>query len=396
MEGACGILILTLLLLSINGQALSKVLGNMNIDSALDLMTTGLGQFSQGIETIIVKRLAEDKVIIEKNMRDMFESFKKDIVDEQKEFVKKLSSQSTANDEKIIDLLSTIRTDQRLQRHDIMSLREKINDFHAIFNESFSAVQTEQRLLRWEMASSTKELSEKVNEKLSYLNSSFQTGQKQLSKELSSLTTNLSTAVDILLNQKINTLKEAFVGLSDQIQNEQVVMVNLIDSIVRKANQTVSVCTAKIGESLNNIETNLLNVLRDEMENVTLVCEMESAKSKNILENISNTSLHMVEQFSSGEALRILRNVDVINQSLLKLHGFRKYAGFDCFDILEKYSNTRGRNGVYNIAAPSSKPEPVYCDMTTDDGGWTVSFFFRRVSLLYTFIYLHTYSRNGS
>lgn len=172
--------------------------------------------------------------------------------------------------------------------------------------------------------------------------------------------------------------------------------VTLIDSIVRKAHQTVSVCTAKIGESLDNIETNLLNVFRDGMENVTLVCEMESATSKNILEKISNTSLHMVEQFSSGEALRILRNVDVINQSLLKVHGFSKDTGFDCFDILGKYSNTRGRNGVYNIAAPSSKPEPVYCDMTTDYGGWTVSFFFRRVSLLYTFIYLHTYSRNGS
>lgn len=239
-------------------------------------------------------------------------------------------------------------------------------------------------------------MSEKVNEKLSYLNSSFQTGQKQLSNKLSSLKTNLSTTVDILLNQEINTLKEAFVGLSDQLQNEQLVTVNLIDSIVRKANQTVSVCTAKIGESLDNIETNPLNVLRDEMENVTLVCEMESAKSKNILEKISNTSLHMVEQFSSAEALKIFRNVDVNSQSLLKVHGFRKDAGFDCFDILEKYPNTRGRNGVYNITAPSSKPEPVYCDMTTDYRGWTVSFFSHRFSLLYTFIYLHTYSRNGS
>lgn len=89
MEGVCGILILTLLLLSINGQMLHKDLGNVNIDSALDLMTTGLVQFSQGIETIIVKRLEKDKIIIEKNMQDMFESFKKDIVDEQKEFVKK-------------------------------------------------------------------------------------------------------------------------------------------------------------------------------------------------------------------------------------------------------------------------------------------------------------------
>lgn len=89
MEGVCGILILTLLLLSINGQMLHKDLGNVNIDSALDLMTTGLVQFSQGIETLIVKRFEKDKIIIEKNMQDMFESFKKDIVDEQKEFVKK-------------------------------------------------------------------------------------------------------------------------------------------------------------------------------------------------------------------------------------------------------------------------------------------------------------------
>lgn len=139
MEGVCGILILTLLLLSINGQMLHKDLGNVNIDSALDLMTTGLVQFSQGIETIIVKRLEKDKIIIEKNMQDMFESFKKDIVDEQKEFVKKtnLSSQSTPNDEKIIDLLSTIRTDQRLQRQEMVSLSEEINDFHAIYNEIF-------------------------------------------------------------------------------------------------------------------------------------------------------------------------------------------------------------------------------------------------------------------
>lgn len=140
MEGVCGILILTLLLLSINGQMLHKDLGNVNIDSVLDLMTTGLVQFSQGIETIIVKRLEKDKIIIEKNMQDMFESFKKDIVDEQKEFVKKnknLSSQSTPNDEKIIDLLSTIRTDQRLQRQEMVSLSEEINDFHAIYNEIF-------------------------------------------------------------------------------------------------------------------------------------------------------------------------------------------------------------------------------------------------------------------
>lgn len=62
MKSLCGILILTLLHLSMNGQMLNKDLGNVNIDSALDLMTTGLVQFSQGIETIIVKRLKKTKL----------------------------------------------------------------------------------------------------------------------------------------------------------------------------------------------------------------------------------------------------------------------------------------------------------------------------------------------
>ncbi|XP_011431020.4 fibrinogen-like protein 1 [Magallana gigas] len=45
--------------------------------------------------------------------------------------------------------------------------------------------------------------------------------------------------------------------------------------------------------------------------------------------------------------------------------------GSDCANILENYPDTRLRDGVYNIMV-SNKTKAVYCDMTTDNGGWTV------------------------
>lgn len=127
MEKLFGILIRTLLLLSMNKQVLSEEIGNMDKDSALNLMKTGLEQFSQGIEKMMMKRFEEDENMIETKLRDMIEAIKKDIADEQKEFIKNSSSQSTANDEKIIDLLSTIQTEQRLLRQEIVSLRSSFS-----------------------------------------------------------------------------------------------------------------------------------------------------------------------------------------------------------------------------------------------------------------------------
>ena len=43
----------------------------------------------------------------------------------------------------------------------------------------------------------------------------------------------------------------------------------------------------------------------------------------------------------------------------------------DCFDIKNQKPNAP--SGVYNITLWKSKRTiPVYCDMTTDKGGWTV------------------------
>lgn len=421
-----GILIQTLSLLSKNEHVLSEEIGNMYKDSALNLMKTGLEQFSQGIEKMMLKRFDGDNTIIERKLRDMIEAIKKDIVNEQKEFIKNLSSLSSAKDKKIIDVLSTIQTEQRLLRQEIVSIRssfsgnantktsvriettgynasalkanesngqnisdlqhsvytlsteyskeklkrETLTDLLIFYNESFPTMQAEQRLLKQELVYITTNLTETIDEKFSYLVSTIHTGHQNLSQEIVSVTANLSSIDDIQLNQKISSFNKAFDGLSDQLQNEQAAMLSMIDSVVLRVNKTLSVCSRKIGEKIDNVETNVINVIQDELENFALVLGNDSEKSEKAPGNLRNSTLFVVEQFSTGEAINILRNVEKIGQSLLKVHDI---PGFDCAENFEKHPYTRGRNGVYNIRGFSYKPTSVYCDMTTDYGRWTVS-----------------------
>ncbi|XP_062602382.1 ryncolin-4-like [Saccostrea cucullata] len=60
-------------------------------------------------------------------------------------------------------------------------------------------------------------------------------------------------------------------------------------------------------------------------------------------------------------------SIDITSHYVVgKSHGVSK----NCWDMLRKFPRLRGKDGVYRISV-GSEFKSVYCDMSTDGGGWT-------------------------
>uniref|UniRef100_A0A8W8KJ45 Fibrinogen C-terminal domain-containing protein n=2 Tax=Magallana gigas TaxID=29159 RepID=A0A8W8KJ45_MAGGI len=288
-------------------------------------------------------------------------------------------------DEKITDLININLTEQRFLRQEMVSLvtnlskkvDEKIGDLHTIaqtiqpfltqdlvslttnlsgkvdkkITDLINITLIEQRLLRQEMVSLATNLSRKVDEKIGDLDTIAQTIQPLLTQEMVSLITNLSGKVDekitdlfniSLIEQRLlrQEMMSFATNLSGKVDEKFIDFINITLTEQQLLRQEMVSVASKVETLLNNSEINRLK------------------ERENVLDDIRNSSVYVyvTEQISSGEVIQIqLCNIT--------------YS--DCNGILEKNPSLKGKNGVYNIR-DSNKAKTVYCDMTTDNGGWTV------------------------
>ncbi|XP_062604737.1 ficolin-1-like [Saccostrea cucullata] len=76
------------------------------------------------------------------------------------------------------------------------------------------------------------------------------------------------------------------------------------------------------------------------------------------------------ESFAVSVNETINNNRRVLNELNQSLSEALSMSCGSCWEILRKYPSYKGRNGVYRIFV-GSKVKSVYCDMSTDGGGWT-------------------------
>ncbi|XP_065934026.1 angiopoietin-4-like isoform X2 [Magallana gigas] len=367
-----------------------------SVDQALDYMKIGLQEFSEGIEKMVMKKLEGVENIVDEKIKQLLGNGTRNIVEDQSTDQKKTSenllstfqteqrqnieSPTSRVDKKISDLLFTAQIEQRLFRQELISVTASLFGKLEKISDVLSTTQNEQQLLKQEIKSLSTNLSDTVDQKISYLTSTAQTEQQQLRQNFEFLSINLTRTIegkisDVLLTTQTEqsllcrkmeyfttnltgNIKEKIIDVLSTTHTEQQVLNKKIESLLTNFSKNVE---KKVSNKLSSIQTEQ-HILKQEVFSLT-------ANLVGKVDGIRNTSMYVAEQLSSGEAINMLRNVEMIYQFLLKVHN---RTVFDCADILEKYPNTRGKNGVFYVHASSNRSKAVFCDMTTDNGGWTV------------------------
>ncbi|XP_062619216.1 fibrinogen-like protein A [Saccostrea cucullata] len=150
----------------------------------------------------------------------------------------------------------------------------------------------------------------------------------------------------------------------------------------------------KNGLLLSTVTGKVPNMLRDilkreSLERLSMVQRIHhlerkeqgiEAENEIIKKELSRMNETLQQEFRAKNDVYLLAKtletaLGVLNKSSLQWTEISKVPDItgnysDCLDILRKFPSLQGIDGVFEITI-ASKPKFVYCDMTTEGGGWT-------------------------
>ncbi|XP_078336948.1 uncharacterized protein LOC111132439 [Crassostrea virginica] len=426
------IVILSFLLKSVNGQAIFDEETEREerfLNLATRVMNTKLRQLAEVIEGQLTQKLdAIEKMAIEK-MDRVTETLTKDRKEEERQLAKNLSNylekqqslvqvmraQTAAKAEEndniteiTGDIMATVKnietkvvnleglggTVRKLTtdyRDDKFNRERAVNLLRSL-NESLSNIQTEQTLLKLDLVS-VKNLT---------LGFDSLSNKEDVDKMVQALDL-MFKQIQKLADPNQNMLNNINIGIVDHLNDSRAIleerlttMVSTLNTVFNQTDRAVSLSTNRMAMELNDMKKQLANLLNMEqsMTNTTLLFGNKLIIHEEILRDIRNLTLSMSEQlFSRNETLQLmtLTSDKMIRQFIDAIS--TDVTGTDCADILKKFPMTSGKDGVYNITIAYNKRKQVFCDMSTDNGGWTV--IQRRVDGSVDFYRNWTEYRNG-
>nr|XP_022291204.1 ficolin-1-like isoform X2 [Crassostrea virginica] len=111
---------------------------------------------------------------------------------------------------------------------------------------------------------------------------------------------------------------------------------------------------------MNTMDTEFQQQMTSLNKSLILTVNRVLQKENDIFSNCSTVSSVLT---------RLETNISDIND---RIHELGAFGNVDCFNFLKRSPDTMGQDGVYTIYPDNIRKKTVYCDMTTEGGGWTV------------------------
>ncbi|XP_078318626.1 uncharacterized protein LOC111102662 [Crassostrea virginica] len=189
------------------------------------------------------------------------------------------------------------------------------------------------------------------------------------------------------INNTLNTIKTEV----DQTQKAQLELSSVVSSAVSsleaiRQNMSLFHKEDGINNTLNTIKTEVDQTQKAQLELSSVVSSAVSSlevirQSMSLFykeDGINNTLKTIKTEVDQTQKAQLemssvvssaVSSLEVIRQSMSLFH---KQDYVDCSIILRENPYTKGQDGVYTIYYDKNRYKTVYCDMTTEGGGWTV------------------------